>query len=105
MVEEQTPKAEKMQPETVKFLSLGGEEDVTRNMYLYEYKDRILIVDCGIGFPDESMFGVDLLLPDIAYLLNTSMPEDKAKKKIVVMLLTHGQFLPWSGLQIRFDSC
>ncbi len=90
MVEEQTPKAEKMQPETVKFLSLGGEEDVTRNMYLYEYKDRILIVDCGIGFPDESMFGVDLLLPDIAYLLNTSMPEDKAKKKIVGMLLTHG---------------
>ena len=51
----QTQKTEKMQPETVKFLSLGGEEDVTRNMYLYEYKDQILIVDCGLGFPDETM--------------------------------------------------
>ena len=51
MATEQTQKTEKMQPETVKFLSLGGEEDVTRNMYLYEYKDQILIVDCGLGFP------------------------------------------------------
>src|SRR2546426_12725330 len=83
MAEEQTPKTEKMQPETVKFLSLGGEEDVTRNMYLYEYKDQILIVDCGIGFPDESMLGVDLLLPDISYLLKTN-------KKIVGMVVTHG---------------
>jgi ribonuclease J len=87
MVEEQT---QKMQPETIKFLSLGGEEDVTRNMYLYEYKDQILIVDCGLGFPDETMLGVDLLLPDIAYLLHACMPEGKAKKKIVGMLLTHG---------------
>ena len=90
MATEQTQKTEKMQPETVKFLSLGGEEDVTRNMYLYEYKDQILIVDCGLGFPDETMLGVDLLLPDITYLLENCMPEDKAKKKIVGMLLTHG---------------
>jgi ribonuclease J len=90
MAEEQTQKTEKMQPETVKFLSLGGSEDVTRNMYLYEYKDQILIVDCGLGFPDETMLGVDLLLPDITYLLQTTMPEGKAKKKIVGMLLTHG---------------
>ena len=48
MAKEQTQKTEKMQAETVKFLSLGGEEDVTRNMYLYEYKDQILIVDCGL---------------------------------------------------------
>jgi len=90
MATEQTQKTEKMQPETVKFLSLGGEEDVTRNMYLYEYKDQILIVDCGLGFPDETMLGVDLLLPDITYLLQNCMPEGKAKKKIVGMLLTHG---------------
>src|SRR5438270_4002604 len=83
MAKEQTQKTEKMQAETVKFLSLGGEEDVTRNMYLYEYKDQILIVDCGLGFPDETMLGVDLLLPDISYLLST-------KKKIVGMVLTHG---------------
>jgi ribonuclease J len=90
MAEEQTQKTEKMQSETVKFLSLGGQEDVTRNMYLYEYKDQILIVDCGLGFPDETMLGVDLLLPDIGYLLRSSMPEGKASKKIVGMLLTHG---------------
>src|SRR5260221_8420340 len=90
MAEEQTQKTEKMQPETVKFLSLGGSEDVTRNMYLYEYQDQILIVDCGLGFPDETMLGVDLLFPDISYLLHTCIPEGKAKKKIVGMLLTHG---------------
>ncbi len=90
MGEEQTQKIPKMQPEAVKFLSLGGGEDVTRNMYLYEYKDQILIVDCGLGFPDETMLGVDLLLPDIAYLLHACMPEGRAKKKIVGMVLTHG---------------
>src|SRR6266849_4555510 len=52
-------------------------------MYLYEYQNEILIVDCALGFPDETMLGVDLLLPDISYLLST-------KKKIVGMVLTHG---------------
>ncbi|HZE87867.1 MAG TPA: ribonuclease J [Methylomirabilota bacterium] len=73
--------------ESVSFLALGGEEDVTRNMYLYEYKDQILIVDCGLGFPDETMLGVDLLLPDISYLLDALK---SGKKKIVGMLLSHG---------------
>jgi ribonuclease J len=65
------------------FIPLGGIGNVTRNMYLYEYGDQILIVDCGLGFADETMLGVDLLLPDISYLLHS-------KKKIVGMLLTHG---------------
>jgi len=64
-------------------IPLGGTGDVTRNMYLYEYNDQVLIVDCGLGFADETMLGVDLLLPDISYLLKT-------KKRIVGMLLTHG---------------
>lgn len=72
---------------TVSFISLGGIEDVTRNMYLYEYNNQILIVDCGLGFPDESMLGVDLLLPDISYLLDLI---NKQGKKIVGMVLTHG---------------
>lgn len=67
----------------VSVISLGGIEDIQKNMYLYEYEDEILIVDCGIGFADETMLGVDLLLPDITYLLNT-------KKRIVGMALTHG---------------
>lgn len=67
----------------VGFLPLGGIEDVTKNMYVYEYGNEILLVDCGIGFADVSMLGVDLLLPDITYLLQT-------KKKIVGLLLSHG---------------
>ncbi len=69
--------------ESVSIIPLGGIEDVTRNLYVYEYKDEILIVDCGIGFADETMLGVDLLLPDITYLLQTD-------KKIVGMVLSHG---------------
>jgi ribonuclease J len=72
-----------MNNDSINFIPLGGVSDVTKNMYLYEYKDEILIVDCGIGFADETMLGVDLLLPDISYLLET-------KKKIVGMVLTHG---------------
>lgn len=68
------------------FIPLGGIATVTRNMYLYTYKNEILVVDCGLGFPDETMLGVDLLLPDISYLLS----ELKNGKKIVGMVLTHG---------------
>lgn len=64
-------------------IPLGGVGDVTRNMYIYELRDQILVVDCGLGFADETMLGVDLLLPDVSYLLNT-------KKRIVGFLLTHG---------------
>jgi ribonuclease J len=92
MQEKQARKRPKSPQETVKFLPLGGEEDVTRNMYLYEYKDQILIVDCGLGFPDESMLGVDLLLPDITYLLQASRSKSKSRerKRLVGMVLTHG---------------
>jgi ribonuclease J len=90
MIKARAQKTAEMQMETVTFLSLGGSEDVTRNMYVYEYKDQILLVDCGLGFPDESMFGVDLLLPDITYLLRNCMPEGQTTKNIVGMLLSHG---------------
>ena len=72
------------------FIPLGGIGDVTKNMYLYEYNDQILIVDCGLGFADETMLGVDLLLPDISYLIKTCLTAGRAKKRIVGMLLTHG---------------
>lgn len=68
---------------TISFIPIGGIGDVTRNMYLYEYNNQILIVDCGLGFADEAMLGVDLLLPDVSYLTST-------KKRIVGMVLTHG---------------
>jgi len=56
---------------SLKYLPLGG-VSVTRNMHLYEYNDQILIVDCGLGFADETMIGVDLMLPDISYLLKNT---------------------------------
>lgn len=72
----------------VRFVPLGGVVGVTKNMYLYElYEDDdlkdIIIVDCGIGFPSASELGVDLVIPDISYLL------DK-KEKIRAIFLTHG---------------
>lgn len=71
---------------TLKVIPLGGMGHVTQNMFLYEYEDEILIVDCGIGFPDTHMPGVDILIPDTTYLYKRL--EEGAK--IVGMILSHG---------------
>ena len=71
----------------VSFIPLGGVGDVTKNMYLYEYNSQILIVDCGLGFADQTMLGVDLLLPDINYLAKRIK---SSNVKIIGMILTHG---------------
>ena len=63
-------------------ISLGGVA-VNKNMYVYETEKDIIIVDCGIAFPDEDMPGIDLIIPDIGYL------RDK-KDKIRALFLTHG---------------
>lgn len=80
------PKFERNIPskfEGLKLIPLGGVGDVTKNMYVYEYGNDILIVDCGVGFPDEAMLGIDLVIPDISYL------KDK-KHKIRAIIVTHG---------------
>lgn len=74
--------------ETVRLFPLGGIGNVTKNLFVYEYRIDgklidILLVDCGIGFPDEAMYGVDLVIPDVTYLL------DK-RDKIRGMVMTHG---------------
>lgn len=69
--------------QTLKLIPLGGVGDVTKNMYVYEFGNDIIIVDCGVGFPDEDMPGVDLVIPDISYL------RDK-KQKIRGIIITHG---------------
>ncbi|MBP8591319.1 ribonuclease J [Candidatus Shapirobacteria bacterium] len=69
--------------EELKILSLGGFGKVTQNMFVYETPRDILVVDCGIGFPEKSMFGIDLIIPDISYL-------KKKKDKIRGIFLTHG---------------
>lgn len=68
---------------TLKIVSLGGFGRVTTNMFVYEYGNDILLVDCGIGFPSEEMLGVDLLIPDISYL-------KEKKNNIRGLILTHG---------------
>lgn len=68
------------------FISIGGIGDVTKNMYAYIVENEILLVDCGIGFADSSLPGVDLLIPDISYLKK----QIAEGKKIVGMLLSHG---------------
>jgi ribonuclease J len=73
-----------MDNNTLKYLPLGGVTGVTKNMHLYEYNDQILIIDCGLGFADETMIGVDLMLPDVSYLAKNP------NKKIVGIAITHG---------------
>lgn len=63
--------------------ALGGVNEIGKNMYIIQYHDNIVVVDCGSKFPDESLPGVDLIIPDITYLLENS---DKVKALIV----THG---------------
>jgi ribonuclease J len=70
----------------LQILPLGGMGKVTQNMFLYMYDQEILIVDCGIGFPDTKMPGVDILIPDTRHLLQLL----EEGKKIVGMVLTHG---------------
>ncbi len=72
--------------DSVSYISIGGVGDVTKNLSAYIFGDEILIVDCGIGFVDDSMPGVDLMIPNI-----TRLKELLSKgKKIVGMVLTHG---------------
>ena len=81
----------------VRFVHIGGIVGVTKNMYLYELyeNDRlkdIIIVDCGIGFPQEKELGVDFVIPDISYLTNDSNKSNESNKTHLIraILLTHG---------------
>ncbi len=69
--------------EKLKIIPLGGMNQVGMNITLFEYKDDIVVVDCGIAFPEDEMLGIDLVIPDATYLKNNL-------KKVKGIVLTHG---------------
>ena len=71
------------QKSKLRVMSLGGLQEIGKNMTVLEYGDDIIVIDCGMGFPDEDMLGIDLGIPDISYLI-------KNANKIRGILITHG---------------
>ena len=69
--------------ENVKVIALGGLGEIGKNMTVFEFRDEIIVVDCGASFPGEDMYGVDLIIPDMTYLLER---QDKVK----ALIITHG---------------
>ena len=69
--------------EKLKIISLGGLNEIGKNITVLEYGKDIIIVDCGLGFPEDDMYGVDLVIADMTYLV-------KNKQKIRGLFLTHG---------------
>ncbi len=69
--------------EKLKIISLGGLDEIGKNMTVYEYGNDIIVVDCGMGFPDDDMYGIDVVIPDVSYLI-------KNQSKIRGIFITHG---------------
>ena len=67
----------------LKIIPLGGLGEIGKNLTVYEYGQDIVVVDCGIGFPDEELYGIDLVIPDISYLRQN-------KDRIRGIVITHG---------------
>ena len=69
--------------EKLKIIPLGGLDEIGKNITVLEYGRDMIVIDCGVGFPDEDMYGVDLVIPDFSYLVAN-------QKKLRGMFITHG---------------
>ena len=67
----------------IRIIPLGGLCEIGKNMTVIEYEEDLIVVDCGLGFPDEDMLGIDLVIPDMTYL-------EKNADRIKGVFLTHG---------------
>ncbi len=76
-------KENKKDSQGVKLIPLGGLNEIGKNITVLEYKNDIMIIDCGLSFPNDEMFGIDVVIPDFSYLI-------KNMEKVKGMILTHG---------------
>ena len=67
----------------LRIIPLGGIGEIGKNMTAFEYEDDLIVVDCGSIFPRQDMLGIDLVIPDIAYLTNN-------RERVRAYLFTHG---------------
>lgn len=73
----------KKEKDKIKIIPLGGINEIGKNLTAFEYKDEIVVIDCGLKFPDEEMPGIDIVIPDVTYLI-------KNAEKVKGIFLTHG---------------
>lgn len=78
-----SPKTKNLKRDRLKIIPLGGLEEVGKNMTVFEYGNDMILLDCGVAFPEDEMLGVDLVMPDITYL-------EKNKDRLKAMVITHG---------------
>lgn len=69
--------------ETLKVIPIGGLDEIGKNMTAFEYDDQIIVIDCGMSFPEDDMFGIDVVIPDFSYLVENS-------EKVKAVIITHG---------------
>ena len=67
----------------LKIIPLGGLDEIGKNITVFEYGNDIIVVDCGLAFPDDEMLGIDLVIPDVSYLV-------KYSQRIRGIIITHG---------------
>ncbi len=69
--------------EKIKIIPLGGLNEIGKNLTVYEYGGDIIVVDCGMAFPGDDMYGIDMVIPDVTYLV-------KNAQRIRGLFITHG---------------